>query len=253
MASPVRRLAPLAPLVLFLLLWQLVWLTGVPEFVLSPLEVARHFAEAVASGELFPHVAASLARALPGFALGTLAGVLLGLLAGVGRRFDETLSPLVLVTYPVPKIVVLPLFMLWFGIGDLSKVLNIALACFYPSFINAYHGARGTPTILVWSGLNMGAGRGRIFWRVVVPSALPLVFAGLRVSLALSFILLFTTEMINARSGLGFLIRQSESSLRFDLMYVAIVAVAGLGYLSDLLLRLARRWTLAWQDGGAGA
>jgi ABC-type nitrate/sulfonate/bicarbonate transport system permease component len=143
--------------------------------------------------------------------------------------------------------------MLWFGIGDLSKVLIIALACFYPSFINAYHGARGTPTILVWSGLNMGAGRGRIFWRVVVPSALPLVFAGLRVSLALSFILLFTTEMINARSGLGFLIRQSESSLRFDLMYVAIVAVAGLGYLSDLLLRLARRWTLAWQDGGAGA
>ncbi|MGH7266339.1 MAG: ABC transporter permease [Candidatus Rokuibacteriota bacterium] len=246
-----RRLAPLAPLILFLLLWHLVWLAGVPDFVLSPLEVARHFAGAVATGELFPHVAASLARSLPGFALGTLLGVLLGLLAGVGRRFDETLSPLVFVTYPVPKVVMLPLFMLWFGIGDLSKVLIIALACFYPSFINAYYGARGTPTILVWSGLNMGAGRWRIFWRVVFPSALPLVFGGLRVSLALSFILLFTTEMINARSGLGFLIRQSESSLRFDLMYVSIVAVAVLGYLSDSLLRLTRRWLLAWQEGSA--
>jgi ABC-type nitrate/sulfonate/bicarbonate transport system permease component len=154
----------------------------------------------------------------------------------------------VFLTYPVPKIVMLPIFMLWFGIGDTSKVLIIALACFYPTFINAYSGARATPAILVWSALNMGARRGRIFWRVVVPSALPLIFAGLRVSLALSFILLFSTEMIAARSGLGFLIRQAESSLRFDLMYVAIVAIAGLGYAGDRLLRVARRRALAWQD-----
>jgi ABC-type nitrate/sulfonate/bicarbonate transport system permease component len=94
----------------------------------------------------------------------------------------------------------------------------------------------------------MGAGRVQVFGKVVVPSALPLVFAGLRVSLALSFILLFSTEMINARSGLGHLIRQSEGSLRFDLMYVAIVAVAVLGYASDQLLQLVRRRVLAWQE-----
>jgi ABC-type nitrate/sulfonate/bicarbonate transport system permease component len=138
--------------------------------------------------------------------------------------------------------------MLWFGIGDISKVLIIALACFYPTFINAYYGARATPAILVWSGLNMGARRRHLFWKIVVPAALPLVFAGLRVSLALSFILLFSTEMINARSGLGFLIRQAESGLRFDLMYVAIVAIAGLGYASDRLLGLVRRRVLAWQE-----
>jgi len=101
---------------------------------------------------------------------------------------------------------------------------------------------------MVWSGLNMGAGRWQLFRKVVVPSALPLVFAGLRVSLALSFILLFSTEMINARSGLGFLIRQSESSLRFDLMYVAIVAVAALGYAGDQLLVVIRRRVLVWQE-----
>lgn len=138
----------------------------------------------------------------------------------------QALSPVVFLTYPVPKIVFLPIFMLWFGIGDVSKVFVIALACFYPSFINAYYGARATPTIMVWSGLNMGAGWWQIFRNVVVPSALPLVLAGLRVSLALSYILLFAAEMMNARSGLGFLIRQSEAGLRFDLMYVAIVAVA---------------------------
>jgi ABC-type nitrate/sulfonate/bicarbonate transport system permease component len=242
-----RAIRIAAPLVL-LGLWQLLWLAGLPDFVLSPVEIARDFTAALVSGELAPHVGASLARAVPGFALGSLLGIGLGLSAGVARGLDQMLSPVVFLTYPVPKVVMLPIFMLWFGIGDISKVLIIALACFYPTFINAYYGARATPAILVWSGLNMGARRRHLFWKIVVPAALPLVFAGLRVSLALSFILLFSTEMINARSGLGFLIRQAESGLRFDLMYVAIVAIAGLGYASDRLLGLVRRRVLAWQE-----
>jgi ABC-type nitrate/sulfonate/bicarbonate transport system permease component len=229
-------------------LWQLVTLLPHPDFVLGPGEVAREVVAALGSGELGPHIAVSLGRSLPGFALGALAGTGLGLLAGVARGLDQMLSPVVFLTYPVPKIVFLPLFMLWFGIGDLSKVLIIALACFYPCFINAYYGARSTPTLMVWSGLSMGAGQWEVFRKIVVPSALPLVFAGLRVSLALSFILLFSTEMINARAGLGYLIRQAEGNLRFDLMYVAIVAVAALGYASDQLLLLVRRRVLRWQE-----
>ena len=229
-------------------LWQGVAMREHPDFVLSPAEIATHLVAALRSGELLPHVGASLLRSLPGFALGSAIGVLLGLLAGVARSFDQMLSPLVFLTYPVPKIVFLPIVMLWVGIGDVSKIVIIALACFYPCFINAYYGARSTPTIMVWAGVNMGARRSQVFRKIVVPSALPLVFAGLRVSLALSFILLFSTEMINARSGLGFLIRQSESGLRFDLMYVSIVAMAALGYASDQLLLLARRRVLAWQE-----
>jgi len=243
-----QRLVAWGLLLAALGLWELVTLLPHPDFVLGPGEVAREVAAALGSGELGPHVAASLARSLPGFALGSLAGVGLGLLAGVARGLDQMLSPVVFLTYPVPKIVFLPIFMLWFGIGDVSKVLIIALACFYPCFINAYYGARSTPTLMVWSGLNMGAGRVQVFRKVVVPSALPFVFAGLRVSLALSFILLFSTEMINARSGLGYLIRQAEGSLRFDLMYVAIVAVAALGHASDQILLLVRRRVLAWQE-----
>jgi ABC-type nitrate/sulfonate/bicarbonate transport system permease component len=163
------------------------------------------------------------------------------------RSLDQLLSPVVFLTYPVPKIVFLPIIMLWMGIGDASKIAVIALACFYPCFINAYYGARTTSTIMVWASLNMGARPAQVFRKVVLPSALPLIFAGLRVSLALSFVLLFSAEMINARSGLGFLIRQAETSLRFDLMYVAIVAVAALGYASDQLLLLLRRRVLAWQ------
>ncbi len=238
----------LAMLAVVLVLWQLATSFAHPDFILSPSEIAQHFVAAFRSGELLPHVGASLARALPGFAVGSLIGVALGLLAGVARSLDQLLSPIVFLTYPVPKIVFLPIVMLWAGIGDASKIAVIALACFYPCFINAYYGARGTSTIMVWSSRNMGARPAQTFRKVVIPSALPLVFAGLRVSLALSFILLFSTEMINARSGLGFLIRQSESSLRFDLMYVAIVAVAALGYAGDQLLLLARRLVLAWQE-----
>jgi NitT/TauT family transport system permease protein len=228
-------------------LWQLAVLAGAPEFLLGPWEVVKHFVEALGTKELYVNIAASLGRAVPGFLLGSAAGIAFGLAAGSSRTFDQAFSPAVFLSYPVPKIVMLPLFMLWFGIGETSKILVIALACFYPMFINAYYGVRATPKILVWSALNLGAGRGRIFWRVVLPAALPQIFAGLRVSLALSFIVMFAAEMVNARNGLGQLIRIAENSLRFDLMYVSLIAIAILGYGGDQLLALARRRALAWQ------
>ena len=231
-----------------LVAWQLLALRGLPDYLLSPIDIARHFLAALGTRELYQHIAASLGRALPGFVVGSLTGILLGLTAGVRRGFDETVSPLVFLSYPVPKIVLLPLFMLWFGIGEASKILIIAFACFYPMYINAYYGARATPRILVWSARSMGAGSAQIFRRVVLPAALPYLFAGLRVALALSFIVMFAAEMINARTGLGHLIRDAESSLRFDLMYVALVSIALLGYAGDRLLRFARSRALAWQE-----
>jgi ABC-type nitrate/sulfonate/bicarbonate transport system permease component len=244
----VHRLARAGLLIAIVALWQLASLRGLPEYLLSPLEILKHFTAALGTRELYQDAAASLLRALPGFAIGAALGILLGLAAGIARSFDEMLSPLVFLTYPVPKIVMLPVFMLWFGIGDLSKILIIALACFYPAFINAYYGARATRRILVWSARNMGAGEAEIFRRVVLPGALPQIFAGLRVALALSFIVMFAAEMINARSGLGHLIREAESSLRFDLMYVSLFTIAILGYAGDRLIRFLRAYFLPWEE-----
>jgi NitT/TauT family transport system permease protein len=242
------RLGKAAPLVVVLIAWQLAALRGLPEYVLSPWQITKYFVEALGTAELYEHIWASLKRSLPGFALGSFLGATLGLAAGTARWFDRLLSPAVFLTYPVPKIVMLPIFMIWFGIGDLSKVLIIALACFYPVFINAYYGVRQTRTILVWSALNMGASQREIWLRVVLPSAAPMIMASLRVSLALSFIVMFAAEMINARSGLGQLIRIAENSLRFDLMYVSLVSIAILGYAGDRLVRLAHSRLLAWQQ-----
>src|SRR5206468_5432602 len=141
------RMIGFVGLLIVLVLWQIATLFSHPDFILSPSEIGRHFVEALWSGELLPHVGASLARSLPGFVFGSLIGVVLGLLAGVARSLDQLLSPVVFLTYPVPKIVFLPIVMLWVGIGDVSKIAVIALACFYPCFINAYYGARGTSTI----------------------------------------------------------------------------------------------------------
>ncbi len=235
-------------LALILVVWQLAGMRGLPEYVLSPVQIAKSVVEAMGSAELYEHIGASLKRSLPGFALGSLLGAALGLAAGVARWFDRMLSPAVFLTYPVPKIVMLPIFMIWFGIGDLSKVLIIALACFYPVFINAYYGVRQTRTILVWSARNMGASQRAIFRRVVLPSALPMIMASLRVSLALSFIVMFAAEMINARSGLGHLIRVAENSLRFDLMYVSLVTIAILGYAGDRLVRYTHSKLLVWRE-----
>src|SRR6266850_1458334 len=119
MLSPSRIHLARAGLLLFLVgLWQLLWVWGLPAYVLSPIDIVKHFFAALGSEELYQHIGASLLRSLPGFAIGTLLGIALGLLAGVTRAFEQMLSPVIFLTYPVPKIVMLPLFMLWFGIGD---------------------------------------------------------------------------------------------------------------------------------------
>ena len=245
-----QKALPFLLVAVVLVLWEIAARSGLWSRLLFPslASIAYEFALFLVTPERLHEAWVSLYRALGGFALAATVGILLGIVMGRSRFVAALLDPLFSGTYAVPKIVMLPIFMLWFGIGELSKVLIIALACFYPVFINAYYGAKATPTILVWSALNMGAGRGAVFRRVVVPSAAPMILAGMRVSLALSFIVMFAAEMINASSGLGHLIRVAENSLRFDLMYVSLLSIAILGYAGDRLVRLAHSRLLAWQQ-----
>ena len=123
--------------------WQgLAWLGALPSFLVSPLIIARQLAELAATGDLAVHVRASLARSLAGLGLGALCGVGLGLLAGVSRRVADFFDPLVSLTYPVPKVALLPVLIVWFGISETSKIMVIAISCFYPCFIAALYGVR---------------------------------------------------------------------------------------------------------------
>jgi len=204
------------------------------------------------SGELWPHVWSSMIRAYGGFALGAFAGVFLGLFAGVSRAAGMFLDPLVSLTYPVPKIVLLPILVVWLGFGDASKIATIAISVFFPVFINAFAGTRAVPRLYVWAARNMGARPGRTFFRVVLPAAMSHVLAGIRVGLALAFVVLFAAELFGASSGLGYLIGRAEESGRFDLMFVAILAITFIGFASDRAFVALRRRLLAGQTLNRG-
>ena len=238
---------PLAALVA----WELSARIGtVPSYLIAPSVILATTWEMAASGELWRHAAESLFRALGGYALGGAAGVAMGLLAGIARPVERFYDPIVSLTYPVPKIVVLPILIAWLGAGDGSKIAVITAAVFYPTFINALYGAKGVNRLYVWSARNMGASALAVFIKVILPASLPQVLTGLRIGLALAFIVMVAAEMQNSRSGLGHLIITAEDNLRFDLMYAAIIAIGLIGFLGDRLLVSLRRRALAGQAIG---
>lgn len=229
-------------------LWQGLALAHLlPAYLTSPAGVLGELLRLSRSGELLLHSAVSLYRSAAGFALGAGLGVGVGLLAGVWRRLGDAVEPLVALTYPVPKVAFLPILLVWFGISDTSKILLIALSTVFPCYIAAFYGVRAVDPLWVWAAQNMGAGRGRVFLRVLLPGAAVPIFSGLRVALALAFILMVASELIGSsnRLGLGFLILSADAGGRFDLMFAAILAIAVLGFAADRLLLTVRRRLLA--------
>ncbi|WNV77097.1 ABC transporter permease [Geodermatophilus sp. DSM 44513] len=220
---------------LLLAVWQLAGALGLlPAYVLTPTAIAAALGTTVTDGTLLPASASSLSRQMSGFLLGSSAGVALGLLAGVSRWAEDVFDTLVSLTYPLPKIALFPVVVIWLGYTDAARILVIAISCFYPSFINAFAGTRGIEPRLLWVARNAGAGRLRAFRQVVLRAAMPAVVNGVRLSLALSFILTFATESLGAsRGGLGALIEDGFNDLVYPLMWAGIVAFALYGFLAD--------------------
>ncbi len=218
-----------------------------PQYVVAPSTILRSLWNMLLDGDILLHTRDSLYRASAGLAMGSFFGVTAGLLAGVFRPVEEFYDPIISITYPVPKIAMLPILFAWLGIGEASKITIITVAVFYPMFIAAYYGAKSTTTVHIWSARNMGATRSVVFWKIIVPSALPQIFTGLRVALALSLVVMIAAELVVSNTGLGFLIVQSEAGLRFDIMYVAILSTALLGFFCDRALLLVRRRVLRGQ------
>lgn len=228
--------------ILFLIVWQLTAIYGwLPDYLVPPSVIVVSLWKLFVTGEIWEHLDASLWRAVTGFIIGFGAGVFWGLLAGTRRFVDIFFDPLVSFTYPVPKIVIFPILMAWLGIGDASKIFIIATAVFYPAFLNTYYGAKAVERSHLWAARNMGASPARIFLRVVLPSALPQILTGARISMAITFVVLFAAEMVGARSGLGYLVVTAENSMRLDLMFAAILAIGLIGTAADRLLLALRK------------
>jgi ABC-type nitrate/sulfonate/bicarbonate transport system permease component len=238
------------PLVLLALFWEFASRFGlVSSSALPPLsEVIASWIDLLRSGDLFSNGAASLYRGSVGLLLAIAVGGALGIFMAWWKPVNILLAPLVEIFYPLPKSALIPVTVIWLGFGDGSKILLIFLGCMIPVTIGAFNGARSAEQTLVWSARSMGANRLRVLWDVVLPSALPELLNGIRTALALSFILLVSSELIVAREGLGNLIGFLGANGSYDAMYAVVLTVAFLGFAADRGYQMLMNWMLQWRE-----
>jgi sulfonate transport system permease protein len=255
--SPVRipRLARriVGPL-LVVGLWQLVCSLGVftSVEVASPVAVLDAGRELWAQGVLQSNLLISLERVAEGLLLGVAAGVALAVLSGLFWVGEDLLDPVIQAARAVPILGLVPLVIIWFGVGEAPKVFLIALGCTFPVYINTYAAIRGVDLKLVEAGQTFGLNRWGLVRRVILPGALPGFLTGLRFALVGSWIIDVVAEEINAQSGLGYLINQAQSTDRTDIMFLCLAIYAILGLLADVVVRLLERSLLTWRRGFAG-
>ena len=239
---------------LFLLLWSLV--SGVvvigklfnPIFLPGPWVVLGKVIQLTLSGQLGGHVAATLERVVIGFAGGAGLALSLGLLAGYYPRVRNLLEPVVEILRPIPPLAMLPLFIVWIGIGEGSKIGFITYATFFPVFLTTVHAVQQVDPLLLRAAASLGARRAQLFFRVLLPAALPEILTGIRLGVALAFFVIVISEFIGAEEGLGFLINDGRNFFLVPQMLGAAVVLGVLGYASNaLVVSLVERRFLRWE------
>jgi ABC-type nitrate/sulfonate/bicarbonate transport system permease component len=237
----------------FVALWSvasgLVVLLGLfnPVFLPGPWVVIGELIELALKGQLWGHVAATLERVVLGFTTGALLALGLGLAAGGIRPVRHLVEPIVELLRPIPPLAMLPLFIVWVGIGEPSKVGFITYATFFPMFLTTAHAVRQIDPLLLRAAQSLGASRLQLFARVILPAALPEILTGLRLGVALAFFVIVISEFIGAEHGLGFLINDGRNFFLVPQMLGAAVLLGLLGYAGSGLVRLLERRLLRWQ------
>lgn len=239
------------PLVVLLALWQAAASAGIwSEYVLpSPQRVFLAGWNMAQTGVLLKHILVSLGRVLTGFSIAFVLAFLLGVLAGLRPKSAVYYKHIVEFLRNVPPLSLIALLILWFGIGETSKIIIIVLASFFPMFLNIKKGLASCDTKLIEVGHSLNFTEGQIFWRILLPNALPDILVGMRVGLGYSWRAIIGAEMIAAASGLGYLILDAQQMSRSDKVIVGIFVIGIVGYLCDRLFSLAIKKAL---HGGVG-
>jgi sulfonate transport system permease protein len=250
-ATAAGRLASSAAL---LALWQLGSSAGwIPARVLaSPFRVIVAGSELLGSGELQRHFLVSLERAAIGLALGASAGISLAVVAGLSRVGEALVDAPLQMLRTLPVLALVPLFILWFGIGETPKIGLVALATTFPLYVNVHAGIRGVDQRLVEAAQSYGLRGAGLAWHVILPGALPSLLVGLRYALGIAWLVLVVSEQINADAGLGFLMTQAREFLRTEIILVGLAVYGALGLTTDLSVRALEHGLLRWRRGFQG-
>ena len=247
--QPLRIVGPLVFLAI-IVFWEWGARTGViPPLVLpAPSEAFAAFMDLVHSGNLFKHLSASLQRLVLGFVFGASAGIIVGTAIGLSSIVRAGVAPLVAAIFPIPKIALLPLFIIWFGIGEGSKVATIFFGCFFPTVIATYGGIDSVDRTLIRMGQSFNLKGWEIIWKIVLPGALPAILSGMRISASIAIILLVAAEMIGAEYGIGAYVLLAGNLMATDQLIAGVAILSILGLAVNFLIGRAERRFLAWRS-----
>ncbi|GGG34013.1 ABC transporter permease [Chelatococcus composti] len=244
-----HRLIGFAALVALILLWQaassLGWVS--PVLAPSPGEVIDALWRMALSGELATHLSASLLRLAGGFAIGVTAGIAFGMAIGLSSLVRSPGATLVAALFPIPKIALLPLFILWFGIGESSKVATIAFGTFFPTVIATYGAVDNVDRSLVRMGRSFGLSSFAIISKIILPGALPGILSGLRIASSIGIVLLIAAEMIGANEGVGAMVLAAGNLMQSDRLLAGVVVLSLLGLAVSGLIGAIEKRLLAWR------
>lgn len=248
----VRR--AIGPLVL-LAAWYVLSATGLlpAEVLAGPQTVVASAGKLWQSGELPQAIAVSMRRALVGLSIGATIGVSLAVLSGLFRLGEDLVDSSMQMLRTIPVVALIPLLIIWFGIGEQPKVALIALATAFPLYLNVYAGIRNVDQSLVEAGQTLGLTRAAQIWHVILPGALPNALVGLRYAMAVSWLALVFGEQINAHAGVGYLMNTAREMFQTDVIVVCLVVYALLGLLVDIVVRTLEKTLLAWRPSFNGA
>jgi NitT/TauT family transport system permease protein len=239
-----------APVLICLALWQTATALHVadPEYLPSVGAVLEAFYDLAIEKTIFIELGVSVLTALAGLASGILIGVPLGAAMALSKRADRFFGPLIKATYSLPKSALIPLFVLWFGVGGITNVLATVLTTLLPIVVYTYHGVRGVPRIFLWSAEAMGTPTVTLLRRVILPAALPAILTGVRIALGFAFIVTIAAEMIVSNHGIGKLMFLYGDSGAYNYMFAAVITIVLTAFVADWLLQLATAHILRWQD-----
>lgn len=214
----------------------------------APSRIARTFWQLCVTDDMTQHLTTSTFRASGGFLLGAATGLILGVFTGLGKWAEQTLDPTIQMLRTVPLLAVIPLFILWFGVGELSKVLLIAIGSFFPLYFHTHLGVRSADRKLYEVTRILQYSKFRLLSRLIIPSALPNILLGIRLSVGASWLLLAVAEMMGASAGVGYMIQDARVYAQTDVVFVGIILFALVGKLSDSAVRLVERRFLRWNN-----
>lgn len=240
---------------LFILgIWQLAGSFGLVSRTLlpTPVEIAKAFVELALSGELFSHLKISVFRAAIGFLLGGGLGLLFGLLVGFFNKAEHSLDPTLQMIKTVPHLAVLPLFILWFGFGELSKILLIAKGAFFPIYLNTFLGIRGVDSRLFEVARVLEFNKFKLITKLILPAAMPNILLGVRLSLGIAWLGLVVAELMGSSEGIGYMIMDARQFTQTSIVFVGIIIFALVGKLTDSFVRYLETHLLKWRDNYKG-